>query len=167
MTLPISERVMRAVLARLQTIKVVNGYSTDAGDSAARMMPGQALDGLPAIALVETAEAPAGGAAGDLSDSMVIGLGIDVEVHGVPGAVDTPEWLGLAKADVKRALLGWARGLLGDPGRGVRDADGRIGELLYLGSDTANQPAGATTAAVTVKFSAKYREGYGDPTQQL
>lgn len=161
--MPISERVMTAVLEQLGTITLVNGYETDAGANAARLMPGAAIDGLPAIVLTETSEVPNQGSATDNSASMSIALGFAVELHGAPDAADTPKWLGLARADVKRCLLGWSAGLTGDRKRGVRDIYGPIGPLSYFGSDVIAQPQGARTAAVSVRFVCAYREGFGDP----
>lgn len=162
MTLPISERVMAAVLGQLETITITNGYETDAGAGALRLMPGRAIDGLPALVLCETSEVPNDGRATDNSDSMSIALGFAVEVHGDPAADETPSWIGLARADVKRCLLGWSAGHDGT-GRGVRDADGQIGPLVYIGSDVIVQPAGAHTAAVSVRFACVYKERFGDP----
>lgn len=161
--MPISERVMAAVIEKLSTITLANGYETDAGANAQRLIPGAALDGLPALVLTETSELPNQGSATDNSASMSIALGFAVELHGAPDAEDTPAWLGQARADVKRCLLGWAAGLTGDRKRGVRDEFGQIGPLSYFGSDVIAQPQGAKTAAISVRFVCTYREGFGDP----
>ncbi|MBN8740732.1 MAG: hypothetical protein BGP24_14620 [Lysobacterales bacterium 69-70] len=161
--MPISERVMAAVLDQLSTITLANGYETDAGANAKRLMPSAELDGLPALVLTETSELPNQGSATDNSASMSIALGFAVELHGAPDAEDTPAWLGRARADVKRCLLGWSAGLTGDRKRGVRDADGQIGPITYLGSDLVAQPKGAYTAAINVRFVCTYKETFGDP----
>lgn len=165
MSLPLSERVMRAVLAQLQTITLANGYETDAGANATRSMPGLPLPGeLPALLLCETSEVPNSGSATDNRAAMNVAHGFAVEVHVDTESAETAATeLGLARADVKRALCGWAGPLAADGGRGVRDADGQIGPLSYLGSDVIEPPAGATTAAINLRFLVTYPEKFGDP----
>ena len=167
MTLPISERAMQAVMAQLETITMANGYNTDVGSAMFRERISFEIEELPAGSLFETSEAPENGAATDNNASMMIGHGFAVELHGDPAAEDVGVWIGLARADVKQCLCSWAAGLTAEPGRGVRDADGAIGVLSYIGSDRIIRPDGGITSAVNVRFAVKYKEGFGDPYNAL
>jgi hypothetical protein len=167
MTLPISERAMQAVMAQLQTITMANGYNTDVGSAMFRERISFEIEDLPAGSVFETSEAPAGGSATDNNASMLIGHGFAVELHGNPNAEDVGVWIGLARADVKQCLCGWAAGLTNEPGRGVRDVDGEIGILLYIGSDRIVRPDGGITSSVNVRFAVTYKEGFGDPYAAL
>lgn len=164
MTLPISERVMQAVLLQLQTITQVNGYETNAGANATRSLPGLPIPrDLPALLLCETSEVPNSGSATDSGPVMQIAHGFSVEVHINPNGENAAAALALARADVKRALMSWAGGLSEDRLKGVRDAAGKLGPLSYIGSDALDQPAGAVTAAINVRFVVTCPEKFGNP----
>lgn len=160
---PISERVMDWVEARLAQITVDNGYETDIGQRVSRARRTFAESDLPAVTVFETAEAPNDGSATDTNASMKIGHGFAVFAHVVADQESTGRRLGLARADIKRALC--SPDVDGNPG--VRDADGEIGPIGYLGSDTAPREDGAGIESVSVRFAVSYPEGFGDPYQAL
>ena len=75
----------------------------------------------------------------------------------VPRLIMVAEMLERIRADVKRACL---------VGRGaLSDEVGAVGVLTYTGTDMQARSDGAGSEAVAVRFTANYREAYGDPTQ--
>jgi hypothetical protein len=166
--LPIGERVMIAIIEQLQTISVANGYYTELGASIYRARRAFDDEELPAASVFEDSEVPNAGGVSGTDDSFQASHGVRVELSTWSDRAHTGAWLSAARADVKRCLMGWAKGFLGgDEKVGVRDAVGQIGILAYFGSDIVLQPDGAVTEAVDLRFTVQYPEGYGDPTSEI
>lgn len=157
--LPLSERVMDWVEARLQGITTANGFETNIGLNVSRARRTFDKAALPAVTIFETAAPPSDGAASESSASYTVAQSFVVIAHVIAEQATTGRKLGLARADIKRALM-----QPDDEGRyGISDVDGKIGALAFAGSDANPRQDGAVSESCAVSFVAIYQEGYGDP----
>ncbi len=156
---PISERAMAWILARLALITDANGFATNVGLHVSRARRTFNESELPAVTVFETSEVPASGAASDDNASMSIVHGFSVIAHVLADQNDTGAVLGLARADIKRALFSPNEN--GEPG--VRDAYGELGPIFFIGSDAEPRRDGADLESVNVRGAVRYKEGFGDP----
>ncbi len=151
---PISERAICEIVRRLSRISTSDGFETAAGQRVFRARAALDRESLPAAVVWEDGEqVPNGSGASDAYD---VTLTISVELHVLADQDDTGCQLGIAKADVKRAVLAKSKGALGD-------ADGKIGAISYTGSRATPRQDGSQTESVTLTFAVAYREGYGNP----
>lgn len=150
MPTPISERVMTAIAAQLATITTGNGYSIS--PRVLRSLHIGSASQLPAIVLWDAGEI--------VKDSskrkLEITLSVEVIVFVMADQGDTGTKLETVKADVKKALLSWAQD-------GISDNVGQIGKLSYESATLQVRDDGDQTESVSLKFSATYCEGNGDP----
>lgn len=157
MAKPLAERAICEVECRLKRIRAADGFSTDAGRSVFRARRRIDASQCPAASIWDAGEQIANG--GGSSDAYDVVLRLSVEIHAQADQDATGHVLELAKADVKRALLRGAKGLLADS----PDRSGLIGTLAYTGCTANPREEGATTESVSLNFEARYREGYGNP----
>lgn len=164
--LPISERVIAAVIAQLETITQASGYFTDLGSAIFRERHSIDPAQTPAASVNEQSDVPGGdGFVAQGATTFRSRLGFEVEAFAPCDLEETGEMLGLMRADIKACLMRWAAGVGDDKETSVRDADGRIGALIYNGSTARPRPEGATTEGVSVSFICDYTEVFGDPTR--
>lgn len=154
MSSPLSERAIQSAVALLQNIRISNGYFTDAGLHVLRARRAIEAKDLDAINVWEGAEKPANG---DGSVAMQMDLELSVEGHVKASQPDTGMRLGLIKADIKRALCSASGALPDTPNR-------PFAAVVYTGSQPDPRHEFADSEAVTVSFSIRYAEKYGDPT---
>ena len=151
----IAERVLCIIQSRLAGILSADGYWTSAGRNVRRAQRTLDEDDLPALVIWCDGET-ARGASGN-SASMDVELQITIDAHVSADQDCTGKMLERIRADVKRACL---------VGRGaLSDEVGAVGVLTYTGTDMQARSDGAGSEAVAVRFTASYREAYGDPTQ--
>lgn len=151
----IAERVLCIIQSRLAGILSADGYWTSAGRNVLRAQRTLEEADLPALVIWDDGET-ARGASGN-SASMDMELQITIDAHVSADQDCTGKMLERIRADVKRACL---------VGRGaLSDEVGAIGVLTYTGTDMQARSDGAGSEAVAVRFTASYREAYGDPTQ--
>lgn len=156
--MPISERVMSALMEQLETITIANGYHTDLGARTYRARRSIDPAQLPAQSLFEEAEVPNNGRVEQGADVFTTRLGFSVQAFVPCDVAQTGTQLGLAKADIKQCLMGWAKA-----NGGVVDDDGKIGALTYRDSTALPRPEGSRCEAVSVSFEVMYQEAFGDP----
>lgn len=152
--LTLTQRVLYAVIERLETISSDAGYQTDAGDQVrlGKHFYGQLEEDEVRVAVYR-------GRAGFGQDDphlLAVRLPVIIEAHlGVGGdAEEAAEAAEELLGDLKKAVL--------------KDADrsllGLVRNRLYLVSDEVVYPeAGSTTASVKIVMEARTRETYGDP----
>jgi len=156
--LSLSERIIEDVLCRLREIKQANGYRTDAGlyvlDSQQTIDPSMT----PAIQVFEGNETATDADGSSLS--MRIDLPLNITCHVKPNSEQTGRILRAAKADMKKALFR-NRGAVG-----ARSDGKSIATLAYGGCQTNHREDGDSTESISMRVSAVFREGYGDPYTQ-
>jgi hypothetical protein len=118
------------------------------------------VDDLKAVVVFEGDEAAESTQEGAPADgrtrSIKVRLDVNIEAH-VPATHATAgAALATAKADIKKAVLKYEEQTL-------KDADGDIGPIAYLGSTALPKPDGANSEAVLLRFQVAYAEGFGDP----
>ncbi len=158
MALPRLERAVRAIRAQLETSTLEGGYYTDAGAKTFRARRSLDPQDLPCAVVWVLSESTDTGAGGNGSMKMTADIGVDFHVKAEQA--DTGELLELAKADGKRCLLAW------DSAGGVRDADGQLGALVYLGATAGPREEGMRSEYVRLNFSLAYRESRRDPSRE-
>jgi hypothetical protein len=155
MPLTLAERALCIIESRLAGIARLDGYATDAGLRVFRARRTLDERDIPAVVLWDDGETVADGGSGNTA-SMSIGLTFSIDAH-VPADQDcTGRELERVKGDVKRGVLA-ARGAL-------IDDLGAIGVITYTGCDTQARSDGAASEAVSLHFTANYKEAFGDPT---
>lgn len=163
---PLAYRALAAVIARLRTISVANGFNTDAGlyvDLARRRSTFDDLpDGAAAALTVFRGERTktASGRDGEevandgVMPSYTSRFVINVEAHVLGDQDDTGLNLELLVADVERAM---------------ENADApaieRFAMVESLGDAPTDRAEGDSTEAVTMQFVVVFKQRYGDPTQ--
>lgn len=151
----LAERVLCVIEARLRGILQQDGFATSAGRKVFRALRTLEEADLPALVIWCDGET-ARGASGN-SASMDMELQITIDAHVAADQDCTGKMLERIRADVKRACL---------VGRGaLSDEVGAVGVLTYTGTDMQARSDGGGSEAVAVRFTASYREAYGDPTQ--
>lgn len=155
--LPKIERALRVIEAQLATITEANGYHTDVGAKVYRARRTFEKGDLPAISVWKTGEIPA--AKDRASRSVEQTCAISVDIHVKAGQADTGSAMELASADVKKALLSM------DTAQGVRDADGELANLFYVGAEPSPRTDGANAEAMAVNFSMVVPESRIDPSK--
>ncbi len=153
MTLPVSERVLGAIVARLRLITMANGYNTDAGTKAFRAKRTFDSVDLPGCSVWDSGEETNEGTSNH--SAMLMRQLVTVEAHVASDKADSGVQAGLLKADVKRAVLS---------GGHLVDDDGGLGEIVYLGATVESAPSGGNTEVTNVNFAILYKETRGDPT---
>lgn len=150
----LSERLFDAVEGYLAAIDGTGLYNTDAGLRILRNASTGVADTLPCLRLFDGGEV-AENASGDRS-AIAITQTVIVDAIVAAGADAGAELLAV-KADIKRALMQWER-------QKVTDGTGDIATCLtYLGAQPFPRADGATAEAITLTFTTKYREAYGNP----
>lgn len=154
-TKSISERVIDAVIARLEKVKQANDYRTDAGIRVfyARRTISEA--DLPCFVVWDGGENVTNGGG---SGPMTMKLTVNVDAHCMADQGDTGAALQMLKADAKRALLLNSGGIVDD------DSNGRgFAELEYNQAQTDARRDGNASESVSLTLTANYKENYGDP----
>jgi hypothetical protein len=153
-SLPVSERVIRAIVCRLKRIRRADGYCTDAGANVLRSR--RSLDSveLPAINLWDQGES-----ATKAGSKHAITLSVDVEGCVPADKDDTGEALEWIKADIKRAMFADGSDLVGDEA-------GQIGALTYTACVTTSRDDGGSVEIARLSFNLTYQEGLGNPNGQ-
>lgn len=154
----ISELVLEAIATQLATILQAGGYNTDAGANVARA--DRSPSSTPALVVWDGGESTEEGDGN--RRSMAMSQVVLVDAHVKAAKADTGKVIGLAKADVKRCLLRWARN------GGFRNVVGleRGITLKYEGCETSARADGAQTEWASLRFVATYKEGFGDPAAE-
>lgn len=154
----IAWRATLAVLRRMETIKVANGFPFDV---TARLAEGTLDENdLPAAVVVEGDETPEG--ADGSKKSMQQQLEVVVEGH-IPASGEHSDARALSqiKAAIKRAALSATD-------RHLKDQDGNnLGRIALRGVTLGPRAPGQAVQVVIVSFAILYLEGYGDPTRVL
>lgn len=153
MSLPVSERVLNAIVARLQEITLSNGYNTDAGSKTFRAKRTFDTGDLPGCSVWDSGEETEQGSSNH--SAMLMRQLVTVEAHVASDKADSGVQAGFLKADVKRAVLS---------GGNLTDDDGGLGEVVYLGASVEAAPSGGNTEVTNVNFVVLYKETRGDPT---
>lgn len=148
----IAERQQALLVARLEAIRVSNGYLTDMG---ARVHEERAhfdeADTFPLLNVQMVGEVPDGDQFGE---RIQITRTWRVEIY---RSVDDELALALLQ-DVKRALMD--RGSLGN----FEDEDGKLGAMTYGGTETITiEQEGRSVTGLAALFSVKGPETWGEP----
>jgi len=155
MTDSLSERVLLEIERRANQIDVSDA---DLGCSSLTVLRARRSLGeseLPAVVIWEDGETVDSGSGS--SASMTVSLQVTVEAHVVANSETTGISLSTVKALVKAALC-IGNGAIGDD-------DGAIGTLTYVSAEAVPRPDGAASEAIALRFTAKFKEAYGDPTR--
>lgn len=143
-------RILEAMKARAQRIRIANGFFTDAGE---RVKAGRDAvtdaDTLPLVRMIVAAEPEFQGAA----DRARLRLEIEYEA--------------LARFDASHPI-GVEEDLLGDLKRAVflaedRTLNGRALDVKHVGEGTTTRQEGGTVVAARVRAVVEYIETYGEP----
>lgn len=156
MTTPRTERAIQAIVAQLQTILVASGYHTNAGQHVYRARRSFAKAEAPAISVFFVSKTPANGTARSLQQTVEL----SIEGHVSADQDETGTQLVLIMADIEKCLGSW------DCDNGVKDADGKLGALVFGGATAAERADGSVTEAVQVKVSVVLHEARRDPAKQ-
>ena len=152
----LSERCILAIISALTQIHSTNGYYTNAGSNVLRAQGYADIPSLPAIVVWETSKAPY---SLDTNFRYVnVELNISVEGHVTASQNTTGVNLSKIEADIWKAVLKSA------PAGILKDSDGELGKISWERSDLLNRPDGASSEAVSLKFSIRYKQKYADPT---
>lgn len=156
MTTSRCERAILVIVAQLKTITTAGGYNLNIGNSVHRARRSFDKGALPAISVWELTEAP------KKPEALVLEnvLSISIDMHAPANKDDTGVVMGQGRDDVKKALGSM------DYAQGVRDVDGEIGQLSYLGFEPSTRTDGANTEAVSVNFQLVYHHARNDPAKQ-
>lgn len=152
MSLPISERALRAIVCRLKRIRRAGGFATDAGTTVVREGESVTSDSLPWLSVFDGGETPDAGEGNRAAMNMR--LAVEVQAAFTPECDGTD--LQLLKADVKRALFEAFGGKLNDD-------LGVIGALSYRGASSLNRQDGGDVALLRISLTVSYAEGWGNP----
>lgn len=156
MTDSLCERALKEVAARCGLILIASGYNTDLGNNVLRARRTVELKpSEPSAVVVWDAGDSATRQDGSVAAGVVEQL-INVEVHTLINHANTGILISAMKADVKRAVMSVSSGKLSD-------ADGDIGGIAYLSSTPAPVEAGTGTEYMTLSFSVRMKEAYGNP----
>lgn len=153
MTDSLSERVLLEIERRANTIDTLDTFGCQLTVLRARRSLGESE--LPAVVIWEDGETVEGGSGS--SASMTVTMQIAVEAHVAADQANTGISLSTAKALVKAAMC------IGSGG--IADDDGQIGTLTYVSAEAVPRPDGAASEAIALRFIAKFKEAYGDPTR--
>lgn len=151
-SLPLAERALRAVAARLKRIRRASGFATDAGLSVERETESASSDAAPLLIVLDAGETPESGEGNRAAMNMR--LAVDVQAVLQPNCPGTD--VQLLKADIKRALFEAFGGKLSDD-------LGAIGALSYRGAEVFNRQDGGEAALLRVSVTVSYAEGWGNP----
>lgn len=152
MSLPISERALRAIECRLRKIRKPGGFATDAGRNVLREAESVSADELPWISVFDGGETPDDGAGNRAAMTMRLNVEVQAALRVECAGTDAQ----LLKADIKRALFGGFGGKLSDD-------LGDIGAISYRGATSLNRQDGGDAALLRVSVLVSYPEGQGNP----
>jgi hypothetical protein len=158
-SIAISEQLLCDIEAQLQRISVERGYLTNAGARVFRAREAIEPADLPCLVLWDAGES-AEKAAGN-SSSMTIRLSIVIEAHVGANLASTGRMLGAIKADVKRAVLRWAKPRT----LGWAQGGGEQKPITYVGTESQPRAGAGISEVAALTFTATFTEGYGDPSQ--
>ena len=163
---PLSELLLCAIVEQLQGVLTERGYLTNAGQRVFRARAALNPADLPCLVVWDAGETATstgngGGPADGLTNSMIISQSFLIEAHVAADLDDTGKHLGCMKADIKRAVLGWAKS------GGFRAMGKQSGPITYVDAQPAPRERAAVSEAIGLTFIARYPEGYGDPSRAL
>lgn len=153
-TKSVAHQIIDAIIARLQTIRVADGFNTDAGRQVYWARRHVDANSIVVWRVDETPD--------DSTQSrMAQLLTLTVEGHVEAEQAETGQQLEYLLADIKKAVL--VEGGVG--GRGIQASGGEslTNDVLLLSTTAAEREDGQTTEAVLVNLEIHFPEKYGDP----
>lgn len=148
----VAKRLVKTISDRCETIRVANGFHTDAGQQVfrGRMTFDAEVDTFPCISIFAHEEVIE---QNSHDERMDVQLNIAVICHAPQDILNPLDIAEDLVADVKRAVL-----LLSN-----RNADGLCADIRYAGREAMVPDDGSNTTSVRVHFEVTYPEIYGDP----
>lgn len=160
-TKSVAHQAIEAVIERLKTIRLVDGYNTDAGHHVQWARRFVSQDDLPGIVVWRNDETPET----NTQDRLDMRLTLALEGHVAAERADTGQALEYLLADIKKTVF-----VRSGVGRGLVTTDvtnGLANNVVPIGVTAVARDDGQISEAVQVIIEIQFPELYGDPYQIL